>query len=65
MVMKVSGYAAHSATTVLAPWSFERRDPRPDDVAIDIRFSPTSTTRATNGAGRSIQWSPATRSSDA
>ena len=38
MVMKVSGFAAHSATTDLAPWSFERRDPRPDDVAIDILF---------------------------
>ena len=38
MVMKVSGYAAHSATEALAPWRFERRDPRADDVVIDILF---------------------------
>ena len=30
------GYAAQSATTPLAPMSFERRSPRADDVAIDI-----------------------------
>jgi len=38
MVMKVLGYAAHSAQDRLAPWSFERRDPRPDDVVIDILY---------------------------
>jgi alcohol dehydrogenase (NADP+) len=38
MVMKVLGYAAHSARDRLAPWGFERRDPRPDDVAIDILY---------------------------
>lgn len=32
------GYAAHSADTDLTPWSFERRDLRPDDIAIDILF---------------------------
>jgi len=32
------GYAAQSATTPLAPFSFERRDLRPNDVAIDILF---------------------------
>jgi len=32
------GYAAHNATTPLAPWNFERRAPRPDDVAIDILY---------------------------
>ncbi|MGI4732658.1 MAG: NAD(P)-dependent alcohol dehydrogenase [Janthinobacterium lividum] len=32
------GYAAHAATTPLAPFSFERRDPLPNDVAIDILF---------------------------
>ncbi len=31
-------YAAHSATTPLAPWSFERRLPGPRDVQIDILF---------------------------
>ncbi len=36
--MNVSGYAAQSATTLLAPWEFERRDPRPDDVSIDILY---------------------------
>lgn len=38
MVMQVSGFAAHSATEKLAPWSFERRDPRPDDVVIEILY---------------------------
>ncbi len=32
------GYAAQSATTPLAPMSFERRSPRADDVAIEILF---------------------------
>ena len=36
--MNVSGYAAQSATTPVAPWQFERRDPRPDDVVIDILY---------------------------
>jgi alcohol dehydrogenase (NADP+) len=31
-------YAAHSATTPLAPYSFDRRDPRPRDVQIEILF---------------------------
>ena len=31
-------YAAQSATTPLAAWSFERRDPRPADVVIDILY---------------------------
>jgi uncharacterized zinc-type alcohol dehydrogenase-like protein len=38
MVMKVSGYATHAAQDKLTPWSFERRDPRPDDVVIDILY---------------------------
>ena len=32
------GYAAGSATTPLAPFTFERRDPGPRDVQIDILF---------------------------
>jgi uncharacterized zinc-type alcohol dehydrogenase-like protein len=31
-------YAATSETSGLAPWSLERRDPRPDDVAIEILY---------------------------
>jgi uncharacterized zinc-type alcohol dehydrogenase-like protein len=34
----VKGFAAQSATTPLAPFSFERRDPGPDDVQIDILY---------------------------
>ena len=34
----VSGYAAQSAAMPVAPWQFERRDPRPDDVSIDILY---------------------------
>ncbi len=32
------GYAAQSATTPLAPLSFQRRSPRADDVAIEILY---------------------------
>ena len=30
------GYAAQTPTSPLAPMTFERRSPRPDDVAIEI-----------------------------
>lgn len=36
--MTVQGYAAQSATAALAPFGFERREPRPDDVVIDILY---------------------------
>ncbi len=35
-MLATKGFAAHSAGTALAPFSFERRDPGPHDVAIDI-----------------------------
>jgi alcohol dehydrogenase (NADP+) len=38
MTIHTHGYAAHSATSELVPFSFERRDPRPTDVAIDILY---------------------------
>lgn len=38
MPTPVQAYAAHSADSDLVPWSFERRDLRPDDVEIDILF---------------------------
>ncbi|WP_243041116.1 NAD(P)-dependent alcohol dehydrogenase [Dyella sedimenti] len=38
MALSIRGYAAQSATTPLAPHRFERRDPRPDDVVIDILY---------------------------
>ncbi|MBO0144634.1 NAD(P)-dependent alcohol dehydrogenase [Agrobacterium sp. Ap1] len=34
----VHGYAAHSFDADLVPWSFERRDLRPDDVEMDVLF---------------------------
>jgi uncharacterized zinc-type alcohol dehydrogenase-like protein len=37
-MLTCTGYAAASAQTPLAPLSFERRDPRPTDVQIDILF---------------------------
>ncbi|OSI16876.1 hydroxyacid dehydrogenase [Neisseria dentiae] len=39
MTQTVKGYAAHSHDTPLVPFSFERRDPRPDDVVIDILYT--------------------------
>ncbi|MBF0331571.1 MAG: NAD(P)-dependent alcohol dehydrogenase [Candidatus Omnitrophica bacterium] len=38
MVMNVSGYATKSAKDNLAPFSFTRRDPRKDDVVIEILY---------------------------
>ncbi|MFC5526209.1 NAD(P)-dependent alcohol dehydrogenase [Rhodanobacter ginsengisoli] len=38
MPQNIRGYAAQSAATPLAPYSFERRDPRPDDVVVDILY---------------------------
>lgn len=38
MALNIRGYAAQSPTTPLAPHQFERRDPRPDDVVIDILY---------------------------
>ncbi|MEP6897161.1 MAG: NAD(P)-dependent alcohol dehydrogenase, partial [Rhodanobacter sp.] len=38
MPLAIRGYAAASATTPVAPHHFERRDPRPDDVVIDILY---------------------------
>jgi uncharacterized zinc-type alcohol dehydrogenase-like protein len=36
--MKVKGYAVLKAKEPLVPFSFERRDPKEHDVAIDIKF---------------------------
>jgi uncharacterized zinc-type alcohol dehydrogenase-like protein len=36
--MNVSGYAARSSSEPLAPFSFERRTPRANDVSIDILY---------------------------
>jgi alcohol dehydrogenase (NADP+) len=38
MSMSVIGYAAQSAKDALAPYRFSRRDPRPDDVVIEILY---------------------------
>ena len=38
MTTNVLGYAAKSAQDALAPYRFERRTPRPDDVAIEILY---------------------------
>ncbi len=37
-MMKTLGYATHSPTDKLQPFTFERRDPRPEDVVIDILY---------------------------
>lgn len=38
MTMNVLGYAAHSAKAALTPYDFVRRDPRADDVVIEILY---------------------------
>lgn len=37
-MIKTHGYAAQSATTALAPFDYEHRDPGPKDVVLDIQF---------------------------
>jgi uncharacterized zinc-type alcohol dehydrogenase-like protein len=37
-MLKTNAYAAYSATTPLDPYSFDRRDPGPHDVQIEILF---------------------------
>ncbi|MBC2663966.1 NAD(P)-dependent alcohol dehydrogenase [Novosphingobium flavum] len=37
--MQTTGFAAYAPDAPLAPWSFERRDLRADDVALEILFS--------------------------
>lgn len=38
MTVKILGYAAKSATAPLAPLHFERREPRADDVVIEVLY---------------------------
>jgi uncharacterized zinc-type alcohol dehydrogenase-like protein len=38
MTINVLGYAAHSPESALAPFRFERRDPRANDVEIEILY---------------------------
>jgi len=37
-MLQSKGYAAQSTTSGLAPFSFERRDPLPDDVVVEIAY---------------------------
>jgi len=37
-MIKTKGYAAKTVKAPLTPYSFERRDPREHDVAIDIKY---------------------------
>jgi alcohol dehydrogenase (NADP+) len=37
-MLKTHGYAAHNAETPLVPFSFERRESRPNDVQIEILY---------------------------
>jgi uncharacterized zinc-type alcohol dehydrogenase-like protein len=38
MPIKVRGYAAHDAASPLVPFDFDRRDPGPDDVRLEILY---------------------------
>lgn len=38
-MIKAKGYAVHHAKDLLAPWNFERREPGPHDIHIEILFS--------------------------
>lgn len=39
MPISTRGYANHSAAEPLVPYQFQRRDPRPDDIVVEILFS--------------------------
>jgi uncharacterized zinc-type alcohol dehydrogenase-like protein len=36
--MQTIGYAAHSTTAPLAPWTFDRRELRGNDVAMEVLY---------------------------
>jgi len=38
MSLSTAAYAVHSPTTPLEPWSFDRREPLPNDVLIEILY---------------------------
>jgi D-arabinose 1-dehydrogenase-like Zn-dependent alcohol dehydrogenase len=38
-MIKAKAYAAQSASAPLQPFSFDRRDPKPDDVVIEIAYA--------------------------
>ena len=38
MAKNILGYAAHTATSALAPFQFQRRDQRKSDVEIEIIY---------------------------
>ncbi len=38
MSLSTPAYAAHNSTDPLVPWTFDRRDPKPNDVLIDILY---------------------------
>src|SRR5688500_3971090 len=38
-MIETRGYANHSATDSLKPFTFQRRAPRPDDVVIEIDYA--------------------------
>jgi uncharacterized zinc-type alcohol dehydrogenase-like protein len=37
-MLLTKGYAAHNAVSPLVPWNFERREPGPNDVQVDILY---------------------------
>ena len=37
-MLQSKGYAAQSPTSGLAPFSFERRDPGPTDIVVEIAY---------------------------
>ena len=65
--MRTYGFAATDAAQPLAPFSFERREPRANDVGIEILYcgichSDLHQSR-NDGASAATRWCPATRSS--
>ena len=66
MSIKVRGYAAQSDSSPLAPFEFERREVRGNDVEIDIEYCGVCHSdlhQAKNDwAGAIIRWCPATKS---
>ncbi len=68
--MSVLGYASPGVKAPLGPFRFDRREPRPDDVVIDILYcgichSDVHHVRGTTGEGPPTRWCRATRSSGA
>jgi len=59
-MLKALGYAAQSASSPLGPFNFERRDPGPNDVQIEILYCGVCHSDLHQARGEWSEWNPTT-----